>query len=387
MSESMTVTASRGHPPWRMPRARLLVNGATRPETGLERFSLARTRYSRADTLDLTLALDRTQVPGTGLWFDLADPAAGSVLSEIDIELQMRDEAQSGAQWTTMFHGLVDHVAFSPAETSVHVQCRDYLARLLDMRVVDGWMNMTGAGVVRAMIAAAGLTPQVSMDDAMVGQFWQVEHKRVSAASHCRFQTAFDLASHLAVLSGCDLYADGTTIICAPRPAADATNTHHLDYTDTGPDSPVAMGASFLRFSRDYQIARGVIVHVTAWDSRQRTRVDYYWSAAGGSPANPGGTGTLHSFTAPGARLDDVKRIAWCKYNQIVAHARTVSGTIPGRIALQPRQFMQVSGTGTTWDGTLDIDAVESSFSWDGGFSQQLVLRLRDVTKDENSDD
>ncbi|MDT8871937.1 hypothetical protein RAA17_14395 [Komagataeibacter rhaeticus] len=141
-----------------------------------------------------------------------------SVLPDTDIQLQMRDAARDGSQWTTLFQGIVDHVEWSPAETSVHIQCRDYLARLLDMRVLDGWMNMTGADLARAVITAAGLTPDVTMDTAMVGQFWQVEHKRTAATSHGRFQTAFDLVSALAIQAGCDLYASGTTIICAPPP-------------------------------------------------------------------------------------------------------------------------------------------------------------------------
>lgn len=66
MSESVTVTAT-GHRTWRMPQARVLVNGTERPETGLEQFTLTRTRYSRADTLDLSFALDRTKIPASGL--------------------------------------------------------------------------------------------------------------------------------------------------------------------------------------------------------------------------------------------------------------------------------------------------------------------------------
>ncbi|GCE85176.1 hypothetical protein [Komagataeibacter diospyri] len=384
MSESITVTA-KGHRIWRAPRARLLVNGAERAETGLEEFTLTRTRYSRADTLDMTLALDRTKAPANGLWFDLPTPANGGALADIDITLQMRDEAQTGAQWTTMFSGIVDHVELSPAETSVHIQCRDYLAKLLDMRVLDGWMNMTGADVVRAMITAAGLTPDVTMTDGMVGQFWQVEHKRKSASSHSRFQTAFDLASYLANMTGCDLYAEGKTIVCAPYPTATKANTQTLDYSDTGPLNPIQMGASGLRFTRDYQIAKGVVVHVTSWDSRQRNRVEYYWSVEGGSTKKAESTGNLHSFTLPGARLDLVQQYAQQKYNEIVAHERVISGQIPGRITLAPRQFMQITGTGTTWDGTLDVDAVNSRFSWSGGFSQQITLRTRDVTKDEDN--
>ncbi|WP_395371204.1 hypothetical protein [Komagataeibacter diospyri] len=385
MSGSLNTTPSTPSV-WRMPRARVLVNGVERAETGLEQFTLTRTRYSRADTLDMTLAVDRTRIPSGGLWFDLQPVGQGETLPDIDIAVQMRDVAQAGAQWVTMFRGIVDHAGLSPAATSVQVQCRDYLAKLLDMRVRDGWMNMTGADVVRAMITAAGLTPDVTMTDGMVGQFWQVEHKCASAATHSRFQTAFDLARTMATMAGCDLYANDTTIVCAPYPTATTANTHVLDYADSGPDTPVAMGAYGLHFARDYQVGRGVIVHVMSWDSRQRTRVEYYWSAGGGGTTPGDNTGTVHSFAMPGARLDDLKLIARQKYNQITAHARTITGQIPGRVTLAPRDFMRLTGTGTTWDGTLDVDAVTSSFSWQGGFAQHVTLRARSTTQEGETD-
>lgn len=85
---------------------------------------------------------------------------------------------------------------------------------------------------------------------------------------------------------------------------------HTLAYKDNGPDAPLVMGASGLRFSRDYQIAKGIIVHVTSWDSRQRSRVEYYWSAEGGSTKKALANGNLHSFTLPGARLEQVQSFA-----------------------------------------------------------------------------
>ena len=383
MSTYTTVTTPRP-PTWRAPRARLLVNGAAQTRTGLESFTLVRTRYRRADTLEMTLALDRAQ-QATSLWFDVADPTGDSTLPDIDIQLQMLDGALEGAQWTTLFQGIVDHVEWNPARTSIHVQCRDYLAKLLDLRVREGWLNMTGAELVHSMVTAAGLTPVVTMSDGMVGQFWQVEHRRMAAASHARFQTAFDLACALATQAGCDLYATGRTITCAPPPGAGTANTHVLAYADSGPAAPLMIGANDLCLTRDYQIARGVVVHVMSWDSRQRTRVDYYWSASGGSATAPPTGGSLHSFSLPGARLDALQRHARQQYSQIVAHARTITATIPGRITLAPRQFMQIGGTGTTWDGTLDVDAVTSHFSWQGGFSQQVTLRRR-TTQHEGED-
>lgn len=84
--------------------------------------------------------------------------------------------------------------------------------------------------------------------------------------------------------------------------------------------------------------------------------------------------------------MEQVQSFAKSKYDQIVAHERTITGTIPGRFTLEPRHFMSISGTGTTWDGTHDVDAVTSSFSWGGSFTQSVTLRTRDATKGETYD-
>ena len=272
---------------------------------------------------------------------------------------------------------------YAPASGTASIQCRDYMAKLLDMRVIGAWLNMTGAEVMEAMILAAGLTPQVDMAGSMVGQFWQIEHKRTSASSHSRFQTAYDLACYLANMSGRDLYANGKVIVCAPYPVASKGIVHTLDYKDMGPDAPLTIGAMNLQFSRDYQIAKGIVVHVTSWDSRQRSLVEYYWSSDGGSTKKAARSRNCRSFTLSGGRLEVVHAFAKTKYDQIVAHERSVAEVIPGRCMLEPRHFMRIVGTGTTWDGTLDVDAVVSSFAWDSGYTQRVTLRTREVARDQ----
>lgn len=389
MSETITVSAGRRTA--RKIRAQILVNGRAVPETRFEQFALSRTRYSRADTAEINLAVDRaalSKVTGN-YWFDLA-VTPGTATADTDVQIQMRDEAVTGAQWVTVFQGLMDHVEWTPTGTRLVVECRDYLAKLLDMRVQDAWLNKTGADLMTTLISASGLTPQVSFPASMTGQYWQIEHKRLSHSAHGRFQTAFDLARYIASSAGCDLYASGKTVVCKPYPTSSdgSATTHTLKYQDDGPDKAIVSNAMALSFKRDYQIAKGVVVHVMSWDSRQRAKFEYYWSAEGGSPKKAANAGTLHSFKVPGRSMQDVQNAAKQKYDEIVAHGREVHMTIPGRINLQPRDFFTLTGTNSTWDGqSYTVDAVSSSFSWEGGFQQDVTLRNRDVTQDEADDD
>ncbi|MBO1361758.1 hypothetical protein J2D73_18410 [Acetobacter sacchari] len=384
MSDSITVTGTR-RSPWRSPRCRLLVNGVEQSGFGVLSFSLDRTRYGRCDTLTLELAFDRsvTQAP---YWFDVSDPASGSTLSDIDIQLQMRDEESSGSQWTAVFQGIVDNVAFRPFSSSVSVTCRDYLAKLMDMRVMDTWLNLTGTELLKSVITAAGLTPNVTVTTGYEGQFWQIEHKRHAAAGQHRFQTAFDLVRYVANGSNCDFYADGKTIVVAPYPSSDDATAHSLKYSDPGGGSPIVADFWDANFGRDYQTAKGVVVHCLSWDSKQRIKSEVYFSALGAGKKNALANGTMHSFKFPGLKQDQLQAKAEALYRQIVAHGRDLTFTVHGRASLAPRQFMTLTGTGTTWDGTHDVDAVSSTFGWDQGYTQNVTLRTRDTTDDESSE-
>ncbi|XQZ98804.1 hypothetical protein ACOZ4Y_02420 [Komagataeibacter rhaeticus] len=159
----------------------------------------------------------------------------------------------------------------------------------------------------------AGLTPNVTMNRRH-GRPVLAGRAQASSqpTSHSRFQTAFDLASYLA-------NHDGVRSVCRTGKPSSAhrirlqrsANTHTLDYSRYRTAQPdPAWAPSGLHFTRDYQIAKGVVVHVTAWDSRQRSRVEYYWSVEGGSTKKAEKNGNLHSFTLPGARLDQVQQYA-----------------------------------------------------------------------------
>ncbi|GAN55274.1 hypothetical protein [Tanticharoenia sakaeratensis] len=399
--ESITVTATRAHRWWRVPRARLLINGAEHPETRLVSFSTDRTRYARSDTAQVSLAVDRSALAKLSrpYWFDPASPTDGSALADIEVAIEMRDEAVSGAQWEQVFAGIVDAVNWGPDQTTLDIECRDYLAKLLDLRVQDSWMNKTGVELITTMIEAAGLTADVSFPAGMTGQFWQIEHKRTSGSSHHRFQTAYDLARHIADIAGCDLYADGRTIICAPYPvpgSASAPTTHHIHYSDPGPltsasGGPITVGGTGLRLRRNFQVAKGVVVHAVSWDSRQRIKAQCFFSALGKSPTAADSNGTLYTLRLPpNMPQADVEARAQDYYQKIVAHDRTVTIEIPGRIGLAPRHFGVIAGTNSTFDvsdsAPYTIDAVQTQYSLDQMFTQNMTMRSREASDGSNTD-
>ncbi|GAJ28015.1 hypothetical protein [Acidomonas methanolica] len=343
---------------------RLLVAGAVSAGTPVTGFEIRASRYERCDTAEIALAVDQTALGGATPWF------AAETASGLDISVQVLRADRPGASWVTLFRGVADAVVWRPEDGRAVVACRDYLSRLLDLRVQEAWLNFTAPELVAAMASAAGLGASVDFGAAagMTGQFWQIEHKRMAVLAQHRFQTAFDLAFFLAREACCDLYADGTVLTASPMLAPDdgTAVVHDL--------SGLAMAHDV---RRDLTATQGLVVHVASWDGRQRSRSEIFYDGSGFSATAPG-SGLVHSFRVPGRRLDEVKSIARWKYARIAAHRLEARVRIPGNEALRPRHFARgvVSGV-SAFPGILAVDEVVSRMKPEEGFVQEVVLRDR----------
>jgi hypothetical protein len=342
--------------------ARLLLAGAEPTAGRIVSFDIDSTRYGRCDTAEIVLAIDTTKLAGGAAWFETLSG------DDADIVLQLCDRSARSTSWTTIFHGIVDHVAWAPDDGRLTLECRDYMARLVDMRLQSAWLNLTGAELIAAVVASAFLDASVSMPATMTGQFWQIEHKRSAVFAQHRFQTAFDLASFVAREANCDLYADSKTIVCMPIKDSSDSAAAVIDLS----------GLTVARsLSRDCQLAQGVVVHVASWDSRQRVATQIYYDGRDYSSQAPSGAGVVHSFRVPGRRLDEVRSIALGKYNRIAAHEVSAHVRLPGQVGFGPRQFVRGVASSGTWAGVLSVDAVRSRFSIEHGFVQDATVRSR----------
>ena len=342
--------------------ARVLFDGQVDPVLALVQFEVDASRYEACDVASLRFAV-RNQDQGN-LWFDVEQPARKWVT------LQMRNTQSANSSWTTLFEGRLDHIEYAAEHACLEMECRDALAALMDLRVQDAWLNHTQQELLEIMAQAAGLDAMILLpsDQAtlMAGQFWQIEHKRGALMGQHRFQTAADLAFTIARDAFCDLYVEGTSLICQPLGTASDAGAQVTDMRHAVLETSVA---------RDLQLLSGVVVHMASWDSRQRSTTQVYYDGVSFSQDAPAGSASIHTFRVPGRRLDELQRLARGKHARIAAHALSVRIRIPGVIGIAPRNFMTVV-TGSQ-EKTLGIDQVISRFSVEKGFVQQIVLRDR----------
>jgi len=342
--------------------ARVLFDGQVDPALALVQFEVDASRYEACDVASLRFAV-RNQGQGN-LWFDVKQPARKWVT------LQMRNTQSASSSWTTLFEGRLDHIEYAAEHACLEMECRDALAALMDLRVQDAWLNHTQQELLEIMAQAAELDATISLpsDQAtlMAGQFWQIEHKRGALMGQHRFQTAADLAFTIARDAFCDLYAEGTSLVCQPLGSASDAGAKITDMRHAVLETSVA---------RDLQLLSGVVVHMASWDSRQRSTTQVYYDGVSFSHDAPAGSASIHTFRVPGRRLDELQRLARGKHARIAAHALSVRIRIPGVIGIAPRNFMTV--VIGSQEKTLGIDQVISRFSVEKGFVQQVVLRDR----------
>ncbi|MBS1104220.1 hypothetical protein JK202_14610 [Gluconobacter sp. Dm-62] len=340
--------------------AQVLFDGQVDPVLALLQFEIDASRYEACDVASMRFAV-RTKAQ-QNLWFEAEQPTRKWVT------LQMRDTQNAVSSWITLFEGRLDHIDYAAEHAVLEMECRDALAALMDLRVQDAWLNHTQQELLQIMAQAAGLNATIALpsDQAtlMAGQFWQIEHKRGALMGQHRFQTAADLAFTIARDAFCDLYADGTSLVCQPLGSVSDANV--TDMRNAVLETNVA---------RDLQLLSGVVVHMASWDSRQRSTTQVYYDGVSFSQEAPVGNASVHTFRVPGRRLDELQRLAQGKHARIAAHALSVRVRIPGVLGIAPRAFMTVStGNG---EKTLGIDQVFSRFSVEQGFVQQVVLRDR----------
>ncbi|GBQ88282.1 hypothetical protein [Asaia krungthepensis] len=340
---------------------RLLVDGKSDERLAVCAFTLECSRYERCDAARIMITIQ--------------DKSAFHAMLEVrsrfekpDIVLQVCD-ACGDQQWITVFNGVLDAVTGGNDAALYGLECRDYLAFLLDTRVTCSWSNRTPLDIVRESVELAGLN--FRHDDSDVwgqeycGQFWQIEHRRLAATTQCRFQTAFDLVFSVARDHGLDCYADGKTI-CLHQQRDSSRTTVHI---------PQAVTAR--AFRHDLGLATDVVVGVRSWDSRQRAGSIIYYDGQNFSTAPPGAGAALHTFRVTGHRMDEIRRLAIGKYRRIVSHAFEARLVMPALAGLMPRHFMSLDEGIIDKDRTLSVDAVTHRFDIAEGYRQEVVLRDR----------
>jgi phage protein D len=334
---------------WSSPRLRVIANGQI--ISGAIEAEVISTNYYAADQFIASVAL------GPDPWAD-----APFWASESDILLEVQFSLDAGASFVSLVQGAVDNVTIDPASCLVHIHGRDLTAGLIEARTQETFANRTSSEIAALLAQRHDLTAQITSTTTPVGRYYQSEHDSITLDQFSRTTTEWDLLVFLARREGFDVFVEGQSLYF--QPAALDTDTALLIRPSDVID---------LRLERSLTLARDIEVVVKSWNSRQNSAFSQQVRA---SQSDTSGRSTRqpqsYVCVRPNLTPDDALSFARQRLAELMRHERTIEITMPGELVLTPRSVIALEGTGTEFDQTYYIDAIERRLRYNSGLTQRL---------------
>jgi phage protein D len=263
-----------------------------------------------------------------------------------------------GGASTRILLGDVDRIEIDPIGGEVRADGRDLTARLIAARIDQAFENQTASDIAKLLAAQVGLQPAVTPTTQPVGRYYQNGHTRTALDQHAHATTAWDLLIRLAEYEGFEAWVDGDVLNFAPSSGSFGV-------------LPVTPGACVsMSLERSVGLSNPLEVVVKSWDSLGQQAVRQTATAGSGGVAP-----TRYVVVRPNMSAAAALVLARNTVNQMASHARTVRLEMPGDLTTTPRMALALSGTGTDFDATYVISAVERRLSFQHGFTQSVQAR------------
>jgi prophage tail gpP-like protein len=273
-----------------------------------------------------------------------------------DTPLLIEIRAGLGGTWQSLITGNADSVAFDPIQRVATLEGRDLTALLVTAQTAETFENRTASDIATLLATRHGLTPNVAPTTAFIGRYYQSGRTSTALSQHSSSTSEWDVLTSLAQQQGFDVWIDGHTLFFQPI----------SENTVAASISPA--NCSAMQLHRRLDLASGPTVVVRSWDSQQGV-------ATVGMAVSGSGTGPTFTALRPNLASGDATQIAQKTLAQLTAHASEVECRMPGDLVLLPRMTVDLSQTGTDFDGLYAVVETERSISFSGGFTQTVVLR------------
>jgi phage protein D len=262
--------------------------------------------------------------------------------------------------------GAVDDIDIDLDTQMMTLVGRDHSKAMTDAKVSQRYVNQTSSQIVTALAQQAGLTPQVTATQTVVGTTSNNETAYVTDDA-----VPWATASDLADLEGFDLYVAGTSLVFAP-PAANAPFVVAYAYADQTGDT-IRANVPKLRFSHKKTLSGKLRSHVRSWHHQTKQPVSAEWeSDSTAAPAGRGLSVPVYRERHSGITQQQADRLAQKRLARIRDQERHVDVNMPGDLTLNVRRVLRVTGTGTAFDQDYRITGIGRKVSFNQGFTMSI---------------
>lgn len=334
----------------RSPRATVTLGG--KPVACLD-VTVTQVKTSEASTFSAKIPLQVLEAAGIGLdWL--------SSQTSIDASVSMSTDGSAG---TTLITGGVDKatVEFSPSGQVVSISGRDATSKMTDVKTNEKFVNQKSEDIARTIAGRHGLGFQSDGGTVTAGSIYTEEQAKVTGN-----QSEWTLLRQLAQNEGKIAFVMGSTLYFqAPSTSG---GTFPVLITPATPGAPAASNANTVSISRNYQVAAGATVTFNAWDYKKQQLIT--------STASAGGGIATYVYNDHQLTQEQADKAAPAKLAEIMRHAASVTITMPGDPTLSPLQQIALSGTGSGFDQSYDIDSVTHSMRPQQGYAMSIAAKV-----------
>lgn len=351
----------------RQPRAIIKINGIA--VDGWIHWEVQNNSFYQADTFSVSFAVSLLSNAYSVDWFS----AQTVIAIEIFAGFPNNADSFTQAELTSLIYGNVDSVSYNPVSTIIELSGRDLTYKLIDEKTTQKYPNQTASEIATSIAKTHGLTPVVTKTKAKSGTFYQIDHARLNDTN-----SDWDLLTYLANQEGYRVYVKGQSLYFEPDTSATA-EPYILHWQLPNQDSayPVFNGMS-LDFSRNLNIAKGSVVTVRSWNSKQKKAFNVSYptkSAKGIAPGKASAPAQVYSYTIAGLTPEQALQRAQTLYKNIVQHEMKMQVSLPADNILMPTSVIKFEGTNTSFDQLYYPESVTRTMSIDDGYMMTISAK------------
>jgi len=393
----------------RFPRGRVTANGQ---QFSFERFQVVQNHHNAAATFDIMIPLFAPNPQDWTWWARETD-------IEVEISVGFADP-KSGqvASWTSLIVGPVEGIAMAPLAYGPHsslamrarteigrvgmlphedspphpegavlqVRGRDYAGQLIDSQVNAQYEagTLTSSDVAQQIV---GQVPQLTLDLSAAGDGIGDPINSLQGRTILH-RSAWDTLCALAAHEGCRVRVKGRTVYFTQLQASDASGAYKIWYIPAKDGKGPWSNCKTLRMARALSLAKGIDQFVHSYDSatgRKASRaVAKVRSSSRASRSTEGQATSYQSFShnIPGMTQEQVMKHATNRAGELAKFERDIEFQVPGDPSLTVDGTITLSGTGTDFDQSYDVDQITHTYEMARGYDMEV--RGKNMSKDVN---